>query len=265
MTDTPSTAGSRTSTLSRQDLDRSERVTAALASSRLNGTTTTIFESDLTRIGRVVFKTKKPTKDKKKDTDKNNISSEEKDDQKEEEVTLACQVYSIRLGRLLESSSSLPSVVSLRRRARHLFDLKRTRDLIHTVSALYDTCLPDIGAQSVYDCVTAAKSFTILVVRDSYLGDESHFVDDSTGAESKQAAVEQSEYESDDCLSVVMEGADEYEEKTRLFKNVFSDVQDEDEDDEEEESGEESDEDNTMGVKSFLNQNDAKVNFFLLL
>ncbi len=74
---------------------------------------------------------------------------------------LNTSVYCIRLGRLLK-----PTNKHIRDVIKQKFQLSRTRDLIHTVCALYDNSLPDIGAQSVYDCVCSPKSFTICVLKE---------------------------------------------------------------------------------------------------
>ncbi len=76
---------------------------------------------------------------------------------------LNTHVYCIRLSRLLKPSDAANKPV--RHVIKQKFQLGRTRDLIHTVCALYDNSLPDIGAQSVYDCVCSPKSFTICVVK----------------------------------------------------------------------------------------------------
>lgn len=176
--------------------------------------TPSIFDNELTDMGRVEFR--------------------------KDSLLLPCRVYSVRLGRLISNSSP-----NLRTRVLEIFNLKRSRDLIHTITALYDVCLPNIGAQAVYDCIADPKAFTVVVMSDVDEPNESQFVSSSDAAD-------QSEYESEDCLSTLM---DEIEnEEVPVFKNVFSDGS---ADDEDESESEEEGEDNTVGVRSYLKQNTA--------
>lgn len=205
------------------------------SSSSSSSTKKSVFENDLTEIGRIQL-TKKKSKTKKGGNEDNK--------------SIECRVYSVRLARLLSHNNNEASRV-LKSRVRQEFGVARSRDLIHTVCALYDTCLPDIGAQSVYDCVTAPRSHTILIVRGC--------CDDENCATSTAATAESSEYDSDDRLSTVLgdDDDDDQNDKSHPFKDLFSDDDDEsDNDDDDEDSDEDETEgDNTTGVRSFLQQN----------
>lgn len=202
--------------------------TTATSSSESSSTRITrLFESDLTELGQIEFK--------KSSTSGSSTTKT---------TSLSCQVYGVRLSRLLLPS---PLCTSLKARTRRAFELKRSRDLIHTVCALYDTCLPDIGAQSVYDCVTAPKSFTVLIVKS-----DSASLNDLIG-DNQEKDGNSSEYSSDDCLSEV-ENQDE-DSTNRPFKNVFSDADDSDDDGDDEDDEEDAAVDNTLGVKSYLKEN----------
>jgi hypothetical protein len=201
----------------------------------------TLFECDLTHLGRVEFKSSKSN------------------DYSQPSQPLACQIYSIRLGHLLPNKERRPlAYLKLKRQLHKILGLKRSRDLVHTVAALYDNCLPDIGASSVYDCVTAAKAYTVLVLKDEAVVNDDEVTErgerESETETNEFVKSELSSYESDDCLSSVMEEG-EVEEK-RVFKRVFSDEEgDGDEESDEDDELEDAEEDNTAGVKSFLKEN----------
>ena len=74
------------------------------------------------------------------------------------------RVFCVRLNRLLRERADNKAA---RRTLKQKLRLRRTRDLVHAVTALYDNCLPDIGVQSVYDCVCSPKSFTICVLKEN--------------------------------------------------------------------------------------------------
>ena len=72
---------------------------------------------------------------------------------------VSVRVYSINLSKVLDASRS--ERVAIKKR----LGLRRFRDLIHAMCALYDNSLPDIGPSSVYECISAAKSYTIFVIK----------------------------------------------------------------------------------------------------
>lgn len=206
----------------------------------------TLFECDLTHLGRVEFKSSKSN------------------DYSQPSQPLACQIYAIRLGHLLPCKERRPlAYLKLKRQLHKILGLKRSRDLVHTVAALYDNCLPDIGASSVYDCVTAAKAYTVLVLKEEAVVNDEVTEREERGeregeTENNEFVVksELSSYESDDCLNSVMEEGEDEEEVKRVFKRVFSDEEgDGDEESDEDDELEDDEDDNTAGVKSFLKEN----------
>lgn len=137
-------------------------------------------------------------------------------------------VYCIRLNRLIK-----PENKNARDIIKKKFQIDRTRDLIHTICALYDNSLPDIGPQSIYDCVCSPKSFTICVLKE----DDTQLLDKDS----------QSLYGSNDDLKAI---ENQREEPDSIFSNLFSDEEDDDESD----SDFSKKVDFTHGLKSFLKE-----------
>lgn len=150
------------------------------------------------------------------------------------EQFLRTSVYCIRLNRLLKDKAENKAA---RQTIKQKFKLKRTRDLVHTICALYDNSLPDIGAQSVYDCICSPKSFTICVLKESDNNEK------PLDPEEDVASV----YGSHDNLKSI-EDAHEYPES--CFSNMFSDPEESEEDDSEGSNKM----DFTYGLKTFVNK-----------
>jgi ribosomal protein S18 acetylase RimI-like enzyme len=152
-------------------------------------------------------------------------------------------VYCIRLNRLLKSNNK-----KVRQIIKKIFKLNRIRDLVHAICALYDNCLPDIGASSLYDCICAPKAYTICVVRKE---DDSENNNENTEDDDDSVSV----YDSNDCLEKI---EDLTNQPDSIFAKLFSDDDEDDDElaDESSESDEEQDENNfTNGLKSFLEAN----------
>ena len=148
------------------------------------------------------------------------------------------KIYSFRLNHLFKSSNK-----SIKQLIKKELKLNRMRDLIHSLSALYDNCLPDIGASSIYDCICAPKSYTILIIKDDNKDDDDNKND-----------LNESDYDSNDCLSTVDEESNQ--EPSSIFTGIYSDMENEDDSSESDSSEEdENDEDHTIGVDTFLKQN----------
>ena len=149
-------------------------------------------------------------------------------------IKTEASVYVLRLGRLIKSSDKI-----LRDSIKQKFGVNKIRHLAHAISALYDHCLPDLGARSVYDCICANKAFTICVLKDNDI-------------QTKEVSLDtESVYDSDDNLDTVEEF---YEQPESIFEGLLSDLEDDEEDgDEEEEEEEENNKDSlSCGIKSFL-------------
>jgi hypothetical protein len=72
------------------------------------------------------------------------------------------------------------------------------------------------------------------------------------------AKQDSSEYETDDCLSDVIDDDEDDVAGKRPFKNLFSDDDSDDDDDDEDSDAEDVENDNTTGVKSYLQENAKK-------
>jgi len=143
-------------------------------------------------------------------------------------------IYSINISKILEANKAT------RQSVKKTFQLKRFNDLVHTICALYDNALPDIGPNSVYECISSSKSYTIMIVKNEKTNQESE--EDSSDKESL--------YNLNDCLSQLEE---ENPEPDSLFKNIFSDS--EDDVDEVDDQEEKENVDFSQGLKSFLEKN----------
>jgi ribosomal protein S18 acetylase RimI-like enzyme len=184
-----------------------------------------VFESCFSLIGKTSFFKRR----------ENNKSERLENGQNKIEVS----IYSINISKILESSNTS------RKSIKKKFQLKRFNDLIHTICALYDNVLPDIGPNSVYECISATKSYTIMIIKNDVNAEENN--DDTDGDK-------ESLYNETDCLSQLEE---ENPEPDSLFKNVFSDSDEEedDDDDDDDEDDEKANADVTQGLKSFLAKN----------
>jgi ribosomal protein S18 acetylase RimI-like enzyme len=189
-----------------------------------------LFSFDFVCIGENEF-----TKRKKRD--------EKQMESHSESETIKVKVYAIKLHKLIDAKNK-----KLREDVKKTFNTKRARDLIHSVCALYDKCLPDIGVQSIYDCICSFKALTLLVVKSDACIDKNKESDEIQDTESV--------YESDDCLDTL---EDELPEQLSVFDPIFGE-EEEDEDDSSTESDQE--EDFTVGLKSFIEKNKASKSQF---
>lgn len=148
-----------------------------------------------------------------------------------DKINTEANVYVLRLGRLIKTADKI-----FRDTIKKKFGVTKIRHLAHAISALYDQCLPDLGARSIYDCVCANKAFTICVLKDIET-EQIRFNEDV-----------ESVYDSDDNLDTV---EDFYEQPERIFNGLFSDLDDEEEDEDQDED-ENDKECLSIGIKSFL-------------
>ena len=198
-----------------------------------------IFTKCFSLIGKTSFSKRY---DKKKYISKPEDTSHDSDNDVKVNRVNVC-VYSINISKVLHLNEST------RKKIKTSFKLKRFRDLIHSVCALYDNSLPDIGPSSVYDCLCAPKSYTILITK-NLATNNGNDDDEEEGNESDKESV----YNDEDCLSKLEE---ENPEPEGLFKDIYSDNEDLEIDTENEcEDGE--DEDFTLGLKTFLDENNTK-------
>lgn len=178
-------------------------------------TTKTIFNCDLGFIGKAEFK--------------------------KNENVIKTKIYSIRLNKLIDRTQTSRFKI-----LKKLLKLKRQTDLTHTISALYETSLPELGASSIYNCICSPKAYTIFIIKEDssleLVSSEEKFND------------EESNYSSADNLSNV---EDNIQQQELIFEDIFSD--DEENDSEEQgESLETKEPDYTIGLKSYLAENRSK-------
>ena len=157
-------------------------------------------------------------------------------------TSLKTNVYCIRLNRLIKTDNrNVKTIIKSK------FRLKRTRDLVHTICAMYDNSLPDIGPASIYDCICSPKSFTICVVKD-----EEEAATDEMQSKDDLGSL----YGSKDDLRTV---EDLNEETASIFTRLFSDDEltenEEAATDGDDEGDSANEQDFTYGVKSFLETN----------
>ncbi|CAF0822456.1 unnamed protein product [Adineta ricciae] len=118
-----------------------------------------------------------------------------------------------------------------------------TQELLHTVVALYDKCLPEIGGETIYNTVCAKKVVTILIVHDD------------PNVVLKPATAGALVTDEEDCLDTLLENI---EEPDSVFHDVFSDrssseSSDDDEDESDDDDNNDGDErDYSIGVGAYL-------------
>ena len=174
-----------------------------------NGTPKSIFDHECSFLGYHSFESKYPDVDK-----------------------VETSVYMLRLSRLVKSSDQ-----NLRRTVKQKFGVTRIRDLVHSLCALYDHCLPENDVNYFYDSICDDDMFTICVLKKADQENEAY----------KCKEDEMSVYGSGDNLDAI---EDFFKGPESIFKGVFSDQ--EEDDDDEEDDDEEEDECLTSGIKSFL-------------
>ena len=200
--------------------------------------TNQLFQSDFICIGRIKFQKKKKIFYNKKSSsvvqDTSDLSTRE---------SVNAIVYSIRLNRLLRNDEANIKTRELIRKYLHL---DRINDLVHSIVALYDNSLPDIGIQYIYDCICARKAYTICIFREL----------DLNSVESELNTVEVEYDEDTDCLESI-----DNEIPKSIFHKLFhatsssesSESSDEDEDEDDAKSSSNNNEDDfTVGIKTFL-------------
>lgn len=161
---------------------------------------------------------------------------------KNREQNLSTKVYSIRLNRLLQRNDSNRCKIKCLKK---IFKLTRISDLTHTISALYDTSLPDIGPVSVYDCICSPKAFTICILKDT----EPHKPTELTDEVNEDT---NTGYSSEDCLSSIEDGVKQPEP---LFQHLFSEDPTDLNTGESEDEDEDTDPDHTAGLKTYIKAN----------
>jgi hypothetical protein len=191
-----------------------------------NSRSKNLFNSDFSFLTRAKFVRRKPKTER---TEAENVS----------ESSVNVKIYSLRLNHLFK-----PQNKHVKTLIRQELQLKRIRDLVHSLSALYDRCLPDIGSSSVYDCICAPKAFTICIFKDS----------EEAGLRDEIVDEKESLYGSNDCLETVEE---EHQEPGSIFADIFSDMDGESETESSEstDSSSDDDEDFTIGLNTYLQQN----------
>lgn len=199
-----------------------------------------IFQSDFICIGRIKFQKRKKIFYNKKSS---SVVEDTSDPATRETVNVI--VYSIRLNRLMRTDEANMKTRELVRKYLHL---DRINDLIHSVVALYDNSLPDIGIQYIYDCICSRKAYTICIFREL----------DTSLVDSDVNTVEVEYDEDTDCLESI-----DNEAPKSIFHKLFhansssessSSGSEEDEADENDDakSSSNNEEDFTIGIKTFL-------------
>ena len=159
-------------------------------------------------------------------------------------------VCSLKLNKLLAESTTTTKNSSssrkLRKQVRTKFrTFRRARDIVHSICALYDNSLPDLGISAIYECICDPKSLTI------FLYDASSSTDNDNHAVSSGSSV----YGDEDDLENVEKSV---EQPKSIFHALFSSTDEDDEEDEEEEDEEDEDDDEeelknySKGVGSFI-------------
>jgi ribosomal protein S18 acetylase RimI-like enzyme len=194
--------------------------------SHLKIKTKSIFQSEFSTLGTVQFK-RKQKNDKEAETVEDDV--------------INVDVYCLRLNRLIETKNKATCS-----KLKRIFNIKRRRDIVHSLCALLDRSLPDIGAESIYDCICKPRAFTICLLK-SINNDKVVSEDDNNSCNS-------SIYEDSDCLDTIEEQQPDIEP---IFHSIFSDASSsEDEDTENDDTDEEEEEeDYSLGLKTFLEQN----------
>lgn len=160
------------------------------------------------------------------------------------------RVFSIRIAKLLAHKSKS----SLSKSVRKNLGLKRSRDLVHSICALYDNCLPELGVSNIYDSICDHKALTIFVVEVSTVAaceveNENTFLKGTAATDDEDEETKSSVYGESDCLE---EAEKTVPDAASVFKELFTDQSDDDEEDEDEEEEDDDGEDNTQGVQSFI-------------
>lgn len=209
--------------MAEENLSSNEK--SPLESNETNIESKNIFASCFSLIGKTSFC--KRERDKRKNTNYK--------DSQQNENKVNVEVYSINISKIFESNNTI------RQSIKKKLKLKRFNDLVHTICALYDNALPDIGPNSVYECISSQKSYSIMVVT----------TDRNAQENEEEESDRESLYNVDDCLSKLEE---ENPESESLFKNLFSETED-DSDEEDDKEDEEENVDFTQGLRSFLAKN----------
>ncbi|CAF0861475.1 unnamed protein product [Rotaria sp. Silwood1] len=164
----------------------------------------------------------------------------------ETSVPFLVDVYQIRLWKLLNK----PEKADVEAIAQ-TFQCN-PQELLHTIVALYDKSLSDIGGETIYSTICEPKVVTILVVYDD------------PNVVLKQGTMSAIVTNEEDCLDTLLEDV-EYPDS--VFHKVFSDLSssessDEDGDDDDDESDDDNEHDYSIGIGKFLEKIKAgKLNF----
>ncbi|XP_070563824.1 uncharacterized protein [Ptychodera flava] len=132
------------------------------------------------------------------------------------------------------------------------------KELLHTVMALYDICLPDITPEVLYPTVCDKWARTVLLVRDTKdvlteIRNRRKKDDEKSADKAKDKPQENGENGVKGEDEVKDEEEEDEKETPGKFADVFSDTDNEDEDEDDEDDSESEDEDFSEGVDDFLN------------
>lgn len=188
-----------------------------------------VFQADFLPLGSIRFeKTFKSSRGSTKSSSKHCKDS-----------SINAKVYAIRLNKILNKENK-----KLRSAVRKTLNIDNLHDIVHSIVALYDNCLPDIGATHIYDCICARKAYTIAIFRDDETEVKINGSDEENGKK-------ESDYdEENDCLDAI-----NIEYPDSIFAELFSDEASENDEDSD------STEDFTLGIKSFIEKyKEDKVN-----
>jgi hypothetical protein len=75
-------------------------------------------------------------------------------------------VHCLNLNKILMKNPKDPKIVDIRKEIRKNIRISRVHDLLHSIVALYDRSLPDIGAEYIYDCICSRRANTIFLYTD---------------------------------------------------------------------------------------------------
>ncbi|CAF0978880.1 unnamed protein product [Adineta steineri] len=162
------------------------------------------------------------------------ISLPTRETTKENSTPFLVDIYQVRLWKLIHS----PEQTDLDDIAQEF--QCNSQELLHTLVALYDKCLSEIGGETIYSTICERKVVSILIV---YNNPEVVI---------KQGAVSNLVTDEEDCLDTLLENI---EEPDSVFHDVFSDASSSESSEEEDEDGDEDEDDErdySIGVGKFL-------------
>ncbi|UJR08506.1 hypothetical protein I4U23_012772 [Adineta vaga] len=174
-----------------------------------------------------------------------NISLTSQEINNENSEPFLVNVYQVRLWKLIHS----PEKADLDDLAQEF--QCNSQELLHTIVALYDKSLPEIGGEIIYNTICARKVVTILVIHDD------------PKVTLKSGTVGALVTDEEDCLDTLLENV---EEPDSVFHDVFSDRSSSESSEEDEEESDSNDDGNderdySIGIGTYLKKVKAgKVN-----